>query len=170
MKTRMNITLKIGIALWILAGLCACDDGGSGGGSSTAPAATGSTAGSTSSTTTGSGTGASTGSATNGSPAQPSATSPAQALVAPQLVSPFPNQVFFAASTDVYQFVWTPVPGATHYILEIDEIQHHGTGTRAKVKLGIGGHEWRVCGVVNGEHGPMSDVSRFSVDPLFASP
>ncbi len=161
MKTLTNIMMKIGAALLVLALLAACDSGGSGDSSSSDPAAAGSTSGST----TGNGTNvASTGSNGTTTPA------PAQALVPPQLVTPVPNQIFFVAGTENIQLEWTPVPGATHYILELDGIQHGGTVTKATVNLGIGTHTWRVWGLVNGQDGPKSESATFSLEPLFASP
>ncbi len=167
MKTTTNRMMKISVVLVCLALLAACDDGGSSDSSSTAPAAAGSTSGGASGST-GSGSSGTSGGATGSSgTATPP---PAQVLVAPQLVTPIPNQVFFVAGTEDIQFEWTPVPGATHYILELDGTQHGGTVTKATVNLGIGVHTWRVWGLVNGQDGPKSETSTFSLESLFASP
>lgn len=164
MNTPTHRMIKFGAALLVLTLLAACDNGGSGGSSSTAPAATGSTSGGPSGGTSGSAGSGSTGSSGSATPP------PAQALVAPQLVTPIPNQVFFVAGTENIDFEWTLVPGATHYIFELDGTQHGGTVTKATVNLGIGAHTWRVWGLVNGQDGPKSETSTFTLESMFASP
>jgi len=94
--------------------------------------------------------------------------SAASQLVAPQIVSPVNNQIFFVGSSEDINFQWTAVPGAEAYVFELDGTQHGGTVTWAKVNLGVGVHTCRVWGLVGGEPGPKSASVTFTLESLFA--
>jgi len=81
----------------------------------------------------------------------------AQALVAPQLASPVNNATPSSKTMPgKVDFIWTAVPGATSYVLELDGTEHAVNGTSTSENVALGTHNWRVWAMANGVKGPES--------------
>lgn len=90
-----------------------------------------------------------------------------QALVAPQLVTPADGTVYstllVVGTLYAVGFEWTPVPGATSYVLEIDGEQIPVAGTTASLQLDYGDYRWRVWARDANGAGPASGKFDFTV-------
>ncbi len=84
---------------------------------------------------------------------------------APQLVSPDDDATLFVPS-DVRNdltFSWTAVPGATYYMVQVDDMRKD-TGDTATVMTvgGLGVHTWKVWGMNNESDNPMPTSETFT--------
>ena len=89
-------------------------------------------------------------------------------VAAPDLISPVDGATLFVPS-DVRNdltFSWTAVPGATYYMIQVDEMRKDTGDTSTIMTVGgLGVHTWKVWGMNNESDDPMptSEIFTFTL-------
>ena len=85
-------------------------------------------------------------------------------VIAPQLLSPADGSSLFVPSEvqNEITFSWTAVPGATYYMLQLDESRKDtGDTSTTMTAVGLGQHSWKVWGMNNESANPMPTSATF---------